>query len=34
VWLAPAMEKVEAALQQAGFKTDWDGTGFLFEKRR
>jgi GNAT superfamily N-acetyltransferase len=32
VWLAPAVPQVEGTLNEAGYKTEWDGTGFLFGK--
>ena len=32
-WLAPVHEQVEAALQEAGFSSDWENTAYLFEKR-
>ncbi len=31
-WLAPAEDKVRIALQQAGYATDWEHTGFLYGK--
>jgi hypothetical protein len=34
IWLAPVKHEVESALKNAGFTTDWDTTGFLYEKRQ
>jgi len=34
IWLAPVKGEVETALKNAGFTTDWDTTGFLYEKVR
>jgi GNAT superfamily N-acetyltransferase len=31
-WLAPAQEHVQAALQDAGYATDWDHTGCLYAR--
>jgi hypothetical protein len=31
-WLAPAHEQVEAALQGAGYSSDWENTAYVFEK--
>ena len=33
LWLAPALPWVESALKEAGFETDWDGTGWLYGKK-
>ncbi len=30
LWLAPVLSWVEEALREAGYITDWDGTGFLY----
>ena len=32
-WLAPVHAQVEAALQEAGYSSDWENTAYLFEKR-
>jgi GNAT superfamily N-acetyltransferase len=31
-WLAPLHQRVQAALKQAGFSSDWDNTAYIFEK--
>jgi GNAT superfamily N-acetyltransferase len=31
-WLAPAQERVQAALRDAGYATDWEHTGFLYAR--
>ncbi len=33
-WLAPALPWLEAVLKDIGFETEWDGTAFLFGKRK
>jgi hypothetical protein len=32
-WLAPVRGEVRAALQTAGYTTDWEHTGFLYSKQ-
>ena len=32
-WLAPAQERVQAALRAAGYATDWEHAGFLYARR-
>jgi hypothetical protein len=32
-WLAPVHAQVEAALQSAGYSSDWENTAYVFEKR-
>jgi GNAT superfamily N-acetyltransferase len=34
IWLAPVKAEVESALKKARFATEWDTTGFLYEKKR
>jgi GNAT superfamily N-acetyltransferase len=31
-WLAPAQERIQAALRNAGYATDWEHTGFLYAR--
>ena len=33
IWLAPARDDVEAALQAAGLESRWDGSAYVYEKR-
>ncbi len=33
-WMSPASDEVKAALQEAGYVTDWDGSAYLYEKQR
>jgi GNAT superfamily N-acetyltransferase len=32
-WIAPAHERAELALQEAGYSSDWDHTAYVFEKK-
>jgi hypothetical protein len=32
-WLAPVDHQIEAALEQAGYSSDWDNTAYIFEKK-
>jgi hypothetical protein len=32
-WLAPVDNSVQAALQEAGYVREWEGTGFLYAKQ-
>jgi hypothetical protein len=31
-WLAPVQDEVQVALQDAGYVTDWEHTGYLYAK--
>jgi GNAT superfamily N-acetyltransferase len=32
-WHAPAADEIKAALQQAGYSTDWDNTAYIYERQ-
>lgn len=32
-WLAPVHERIEQALEQAGYSSDWENTAYIFEKK-